>query len=164
MRWGKFKSSFRRRLEPFTIAMLWILAFAGMTAGDAHALTFGESPYCLTTEKSAKMLRLQIAATSEQLMHGLMHRTEIKPYDGMYFDFGAPQKIRMWMKNTPHPLDMLFIDAYGKIVHTVANTVPYSEAIIEGPEQVAAVIELEAGRASKEGFTVGTRVAKGRCP
>jgi uncharacterized membrane protein (UPF0127 family) len=169
MRWLLFKHSpvegeskpqrgFGGGYQAASIAMACAIAFS------AHALTFPESPYCLTTGKTAQTLRLQIAETPETLMHGLMFREEIKPYDGMFFNFGAPQKIRMWMKNTPHPLDMLFIDAAGKIVHTVENTVPYSEAIIEGPDNVGAVIELEAGRAKQEGFDVGTRVAKGRCP
>jgi hypothetical protein len=166
MRWRSFRPIAQPKLVSFVrilLAALWIPAFAGMTAQDAHAIDFSESPYCLTTDKASKTLRLQVADTPERLSHGLMYREEIKPYDGMYFDFGAPRKIRMWMKNTPHPLDMLFIDAYGKIVHTVGNTVPYSEAIIEGPDNVAAVIELEAGRAKREGFNVGTTVAKGRC-
>ena len=64
----------------------------------------------------------------------------------------------MLMKNTLVPLDMLFIDERGKIVRIEQRTVPHSlRAIISGGP-VAAVLELNAGTASRLAIGPGDRV------
>ena len=125
--------------------------------------SFPEKFYCLGDQSRATPLRLQVAATPETQAHGLMYRDSLVPFDGMLFDFGEPRIIMMWMKNTPLPLDMLFIDKNGKVVQKILNTVPFSEAIITSENAVSTVIELEAGRADKEGFDIGMQLVEGGC-
>ena len=52
------------------------------------------------------------------------------------------------MKNTPLPLDMLFIDATGTIVQMAADTVPFSETPIPSEQPIRAVLEVNAGTPS----------------
>ena len=66
---------------------------------------------------------------------GLMFRRAMQPDHGMLFDFEREQMVAFWMKNTPLPLDMLFIDD--------AGTLSYG-ALQAGCRQVAAWLD-EAG-------------------
>ena len=76
----------------------------------------------------------------------------------MLFDFGRPQVASMWMRNTYVPLDMLFIDAEGKITQIAADMQPLSDAVIASREQVRAVLELRGGVSAKLGIEPGDRV------
>lgn len=124
---------------------------------------FTEAQFCLRNQTVSHSLRLQIAKTPEQLAYGLMFRKKLAPYDGMLFLFNHERKVQMWMKNTPLPLDMLFLDNAGKIVEIKRNAVPYSETIIATHQPVSSVIELEAGRAKKLSATLGTILSDGVC-
>src|SRR3546814_5004902 len=77
---------------------------------------------------------------------------------GMLFLFGGSKVRAMWMKNTLIPLDMLFIDETGKIVRIEERTVPHSERAIVSGGPVSAVLELNAGTASRLSIKPGDRV------
>jgi uncharacterized membrane protein (UPF0127 family) len=62
------------------------------------------------------------------------------------------------MKNTPMPLDMLFIDGKGTIVRIAADTVPFSETPVPSGQPIRAVLELRAGTAARLGITPGAKV------
>jgi len=61
----------------------------------------------------------------------------------------------MWMKNTPLPLDMLFIRADGAISSIAGNTEPYSRSAISSQEPVRAVLELPGGTCDRLGIEAG---------
>ena len=61
----------------------------------------------------------------------------------------------MWMRNTYLPLDMLFIAAGGRILKIAERTVPLSETTIASGGAVIAVLELNAGTASRLGIKPG---------
>jgi hypothetical protein len=63
------------------------------------------------------------------------------------------------MKNTPSPLDILFIRPDGTIARIAENTVPQSEAQIPSGEPVSAVLELRGGRALDLGISEGDHVS-----
>jgi uncharacterized membrane protein (UPF0127 family) len=46
-----------------------------------------------------------------------MFREKMGPNEGMVFVFEEPAGVCMWMKNTPLPLSVAFIDADGTIVN-----------------------------------------------
>lgn len=102
--------------------------------------------------------QVEIAETPEQRAQGLMFRREMAADAGMLFLFGGSQERAMWMKNTLIPLDMLFIDEKGKIVRIAERTVPYSTRAITSGGPVAAVLELNAGTASRLAIKPGDRV------
>ena len=79
-------------------------------------------------------------------------------YHGMLFDFQTPQPVAFWMKNTPLPLDMLFIDAMGTVVRIAANTVPFSETPVPSEQPIRAVLEVNAGTAQQLGIRPGAKV------
>lgn len=122
-----------------------------------------------TVKKSSSRditLELEVASTPKAREQGLMDRKRITPCDGMAFFFPAtldnnlgpqftPQKF--WMKDTLLPLDIIFIDPNNIIVSIVAGK-PLSEEPLGPDTPIATVIEIDAGRAKREGIAVGDRV------
>ena len=102
--------------------------------------------------------RVEIAETPEQRAQGLMFRRHLDADAGMLFLFGSVEVRGMWMKNTLIPLDMLFIDETGKIVRIEERTVPHSLRAIVSGGPVSAVLELNAGTASRLAIEPGDRV------
>ncbi len=110
------------------------------------------------TKKGEVPLRLELAATPETRVKGLMDRDSLAPLDGMLFLFPTPHDYTFWMKDTRIPLDMLFIDEKNAIVHIEANVPPYTKSERGSGREVVAVIELDGGRASAESIGKGDHV------
>ena len=74
---------------------------------------------------------------------------------GMLFFSDYPHDIQMWMKDTLIPLDMIFFDEKGKIVHIHPNAVPNDLTVISSGMDVMGVIELNGGRTEQLNIKVG---------
>ncbi|CAM3321085.1 hypothetical protein GGR45_000844 [Sphingomonas zeae] len=121
-------------------------------------------PVTITTAQGRHRFNVEAARTSAEQAQGLMYRTDLKPDGGMLFapyppEGGGPRAASFWMKNTPTPLDILFIRADGTIARIAENTVPFSEAQIPSGEPVAAVLELVGGRSAELGIAEGDSVS-----
>lgn len=103
-------------------------------------------------------LQLELAATPESRIQGLMNRDGLAPQDGMLFLFPEPHDYSFWMKDTRIPLDMLFITDKQQIAHIEADVPPYTRAERSAGQEVIAVIELDGGRASAESIAKGDHV------
>jgi hypothetical protein len=101
---------------------------------------------------------VEMALTQDQQMTGEMFRTSVPADGGMLFDWGIPRESQMWMKNTLAPLDMVFINADGKIRAIAENTVPRSLAVIDSHGPVRATLELQGGLTAKLNIVVGDTV------
>jgi len=101
---------------------------------------------------------LEIADTEKARETGLMHREFLASQSGMLFDFGSPVRIRMWMKNTLIPLDMLFASHSGRIVHIARDATPHSEALIESPMVARYVFEINGGEAERLNIRPGAKL------
>jgi uncharacterized protein len=112
----------------------------------------------IDTDAGPHTFTVEIAADEAARAHGLMERTDLPADNGMLFDYHAPANVAFWMKNTPLPLDMIFIRADGTISTIVAETIPYSETPIPSSEPVQAVLEINGGRAAELGIHPGDRV------
>ena len=112
----------------------------------------------IQSRTGAHAFKMEIAADDASRATGLMHRTHLARDAGMLFDFRANVMTAFWMKDTPLPLDMLFVRADGTISTVAANAVPLSTAEIVSAEPVRAVIEINGGLASALGIAPGDRV------
>ena len=150
-------------------AMLVLLALATAACDRPAAVaTQGTSaatvPVVLRpTGAQPRTLTVERARTAAEQERGLMFRTDLGPDDGMLFypyppDGGPPREASFWMKNTPTPLDIIFIRRDGTIARIAENTVPFSEAPVPSGEPVAAVLELKGGRAAELGLSEGDRI------
>jgi uncharacterized protein len=112
--------------------------------------------------------RVWIADTSERQMQGLMFVRDLPADQGMLFVHDRARVASMWMKNTFIPLDMLFIDARGRIVTIHENTTPRSLETLSSGRPVLAVLELRGGEVARRGIRTGDRVVhaafRGRGP
>ncbi|MBZ6075050.1 DUF192 domain-containing protein [Microvirga puerhi] len=102
--------------------------------------------------------QVEVARNDADRAQGLMFRRSMPADHGMLFDFGRVEPVAMWMQNTYLPLDMLFIRPDGTIARIAANTEPLSTRTIPSGEPVLAVLELNAGTASRLGIKPGDRV------
>ncbi len=125
--------------------------------GLAWAATFEQVE--IVTKNGVRVFEAEIAVTDQERMTGLMYRKELPDGRGMLFDFGQPQMVVMWMKNTYVPLDMIFIRADGTIARIAENATPLSETIIPAGMPVKGVLEVVAGTARKYGIEPGDKVA-----
>jgi uncharacterized membrane protein (UPF0127 family) len=112
----------------------------------------------VVTRNGDRTFAAEIANTPSQRARGLMFRTQLTERNGMLFDFGRDQEIRMWMKNTLIPLDMIFIQSDGRIQRIEQNAEPGSLRLISSNGPARAVFEVKAGTSTKYGVAPGDRV------
>jgi uncharacterized membrane protein (UPF0127 family) len=118
----------------------------------------------IQTARGVRRFTVEIAATPAQQERGLMHRPTLPRDRGMLFPFPAPREATFWMKNTPAPLDLLFIRADGSIARIAAMAIPNSLDLIPSGEPVSAVLEIAGGNAARLGIAEGDVVAGAGLP
>jgi uncharacterized membrane protein (UPF0127 family) len=99
-----------------------------------------------------------LADSPRRQAQGLMFVRALPAMRGMLFVHESPKPMSMWMKNTYIPLDMVFIDAHGRIQQIVEQTKPHSLDIISSSEPALAVLEIAAGEAKRLGLHPGQHV------
>jgi len=115
-------------------------------------------PLVIHTAKGPRSFSIEIADREDEAEAGLMYRKTMGDGHGMLFVLGASGIAAFWMKNTPMPLDLVFIGEKGKI-RAIKPGVPYSTALISPQVPVRFVLELKAGTAKRNGIAVGDRVS-----
>ncbi|MEC8621625.1 MAG: DUF192 domain-containing protein, partial [Pseudomonadota bacterium] len=73
---------------------------------------------------------VEVARTPRQQEVGLMFRRSLPVDRGMLFIYPYQSIVKMWMKNTHIPLDMVFINSKGIVKKIVERTVPFSLSVI----------------------------------
>jgi len=134
-----------------------LLAFSGAARAQQLA-TFSKSKLVIETAKGKFPFDIELALTPPQMEQGLMFRRSLAADAGMLFDYGGPQPIAMWMKNTLIPLDMVFIGKDGTVVDFRERAVPMSLDTIEPKMPARAVLEVNAGTAQRLRLQVGDTV------
>ena len=102
-------------------------------------------------------VKAEIAEKPEDRNHGFMRRKTMPDGTGMLFVFEKDQILSFWMKNTPHPLSIAYIDSKGKI-RNIFDMTPYSTASIVSTVSVRYALEVPQGWYKKNGITEGDTV------
>jgi len=99
-----------------------------------------------------------VADTDARAEQGLMFVSDLPETMGMVFPLQPPRVATFWMKNTYIELDMLFIDANGRVRKIIQRAAPLSLQTLSSDTPVAAVLELKGGQAAKLGLQTGDTV------
>ena len=156
------------KLGPLLAALLSAAALLAPGAGSADPdesvlplSAFPREPIVVETRSARRhMFDAWRADTDATRTQGLMFVRDLRPEQAMIFVYEPAQYVAMWMKNTPLPLDMLFVDAAGCVVKTVHDARPESLDTIESGAPVALVVELKGGTTKALGIAAGDRVQR----
>lgn len=102
-----------------------------------------------TVQVSAEM-----AVTPDQRNRGFMERRKIPDGTGMLFVFDNDQILHFWMKNTPHPLSIAYIDRKG-VIQNIFDMTPFSLASVSSTVSVRYALEVPQGWFVRAGVDVG---------
>jgi uncharacterized protein len=105
----------------------------------------------------ALKVQAEIAATPSDRQQGLMFRNAMPLNHGMLFVFDESASHCFWMKNTPLPLTIGFIDAAGSLINTV-DMAPFTEASHCPTKPARYALEMNQGWFSKHHIKPGTKV------
>ena len=106
------------------------------------------------TSGQTVVVNAELAKTEEEQMYGFMNRKNIPDGTGMLFIFKDDRIASFWMKNTPTPLSIAYIDYSGKI-KDIFDMTPFSLATIVSTGYVRYALEVPQGWFSKNGIKVG---------
>ncbi|MGQ0638780.1 MAG: DUF192 domain-containing protein, partial [Nitrososphaerota archaeon] len=112
------------------------------------------------------VLDVEIADTDATRTRGLMFREDLPYNQGMFFVFDDEQVRSMWMLNMQFPLDVIWFDKAGNVVHIEKNAQPCKSALetatctfqnAEG-KKAQYVLEVTAGFIEKFGITENSKL------
>lgn len=138
-------------------ALLLAAGLLASAAGAGHA--DGSGQVTIRAGSASHPFAVEIVDTPASREHGLMGRKSLAPDQGMLFDFEVTEPVYFWMKDTPLPLDMIFIGRDLAIIRIEHSATPFSERVIPSGGPVRYVLEVAGGTARRLGISPGDRVA-----
>jgi uncharacterized membrane protein (UPF0127 family) len=137
------------------IAVGFILTRIGTSASPAGI----GSPHPSVTI-GGERVSVALAITDAQRQQGLSGTQPLKENEGMLFVFTDDGEHRFWMKDMNYAIDIIWIDADGRIVYIAPSLSPDTYPNSYGPDAPSRyVLEVSAGFASDHRIQVGDRVA-----
>jgi len=134
------------------------LGLLGLVACAAGRSTV-PAPVLGTTvvEVAGVSLTVEVADTPDLRERGLMERSALRPDHGMVFVYPDERQRSFWMKNTPLPLSIAYIDSQGRIVH-MADMTPFDTSPVPSRRPAMYAIEVEQGWFDRKAVRVGDKV------
>ena len=141
----------------FAACMQYMIASGEISLGPGGVQSDGQDSSILrnnfregTVKLDGKVLEVQVADTPERMTEGLQFQDSM-PYDqGMIFVFQEPQQVAMWMKDMRFPLDIIWFDDSGGVVHLEKNLPPCDSIspcpiYNDGGQETKYVLEVTGG-------------------
>src|SRR3990170_1490292 len=105
-----------RRTAIAAATVIISLSFAAPTLRAAEM-----QPLEIVTAAGGHKFSVEVATSPEEQAKGLMFRRELPDGQGMLFNFTTDQDVAFWMENTFISLDLIFINADGRIRRIAEN-------------------------------------------
>ena len=112
----------------------------------------------ITLEIGGVVVEAEVADDRMERSIGLMHRTALRPGSGMLFVYPRARRLSFWMRNTPLPLSIAFIDAGGTVVR-IADMRPLDERHVPSDWPALYALEVPQGWFGSAGVSIGDHVA-----
>lgn len=139
-------------------ALGFYLGMPQSVADQAMRLPLDPAPLITETAVGESSFTIEVADDESERSAGLMFRETMDDDHGMLFVFPESRPVGFWMKNTPMPLDLVFIGEDGKVIDVLPGE-PFSEALISpGATPVRYVLELKRGIAERAGIADGSAI------
>ncbi len=130
------------------LALMVLLCGAAGAAEDTARPTLHIGPH---------VFRVEVADTPRERGRGLMGRTHVPADGGMLFVFERPGRPCFWMRDTPLPLSIAFIDATGRIA-SLADMQPRTDTLHCPGTDVRYALEVRQGEFQRRGISPRARV------
>ena len=105
-----------------------------------------------------RTIDIEISDDDYQRETGLMHRASMLDSQGMLFVFDEEDYRGFYMKNTLISLDIIYIDATGKMVSFAEQATPMDETTLASQVPAMYVLELNGGLSEDWILEVGDRI------
>jgi uncharacterized membrane protein (UPF0127 family) len=128
----------------------WVAAALAVLAAGAAA----QLPTVRLTA-GIHLITAEVAADDPARTRGLMFRERLAPNHGMLFVFERKAIHCMWMRNTPLPLSVAFIDDDGRIVN-IEDMAPHTDDSHCARAPVRYALEMSRGWFASRGLKPGT--------
>jgi uncharacterized membrane protein (UPF0127 family) len=148
--------------------LLSVLLLVGLALGctpeesesDNDELSFQEGTLAFVQPNgdTLRAIDIEIADSDDERERGLMRQRSLGYERGMLFIFDTVDKGGMWMRNTPLPLDIVFVAPDSQVINITRRTTPFSDENIKPDAPRKFVVEVRAGFADRFGLTDSTRV------
>lgn len=123
---------------------------------NANRSVYDEKAYLVLPDKKVE---LTIVSTSEGRTRGLSGVESLPENSAMFFVFSDLDKYGIWMKDMNFPIDIIWLDEKGVIVHIEHNVAPESyPRTFFPPEKSLYILETNAGFAHKNNLSVGNKL------
>lgn len=103
-------------------------------------------------------LVIEIAEGDSARARGMMDRRDIPARGGMLFLDDEVRVQTFWMKNTPLPLDIIFVSSDSQVVSISKRTTPFSEQTVSSSGPAQYVLEVRGGFSDRYGLDETTRL------
>jgi len=140
------------------ILALLILSFSTLLSCKTKSKLTVKNITITIADKTQLVVKAEMAVKPEERNFGFMERKNIPDGTGMMFIFERDQILSFWMKNTPHPLSIAYIDSQGRI-RDIYDMTPFSEASIVSTVSVRYALEVPQGWYEKNGIKKGDLVS-----
>ena len=153
MRFSSIRNGFK---YPTTILCFLIFTAAAVSCSNTERSKAPPITVFIESKntKTAIPIDVETAVTAQEQQRGFMHRKEIPDGTGMIFVFKRDEKLRFWMKDTPHPLSIAFIDSTGRI-REIYDMQPFSLDITASTYSVRYALEVAQGYFERAGIRTG---------
>lgn len=129
---------------------------------DAEFRKDGTLSFLTPSGDTLTTIDVEIAETDEARTRGLMGRRSLPSRSGMFFIMDDVDTTGFWMRNTPLPLDIMFVAPDSHVINIVKRTTPFSQAVIRPKAPKKFVVEVRAGFADRAGITDSMRITWSR--
>lgn len=138
--------------------ILWVAFLAGCeqrsTVQPAPTAANVQMLPTVRVELAGRPFTLEVADEPAEMQRGLMFRQSMPRDHGMLFVYEREAMYAFWMKNTYIPLDIVFLDASGRIV-TIKQMKPLDLTSTPTDRPAKYAIELNEGVAKEIGLKIG---------